>query len=154
MKVCISTRFDASADLVWQTVKKSSTLVFITRGLLGFTTDNFPTQWRTGETIKTRLWLYNIIPAWRHVLYFVRVDDEKREILTNESGGLIKVWNHQIRVAPESEKNCLYTDEIQIKAEVFTILVWLFAHFFYRYRQFRWRRLLRQIKNLESGKET
>lgn len=149
MTVCVSSHLNAPADSVWRTVKKSATLIFVTRGLLGFSRGAFPSEWRAGETVVTRLWLFNLIPAWTHVLHFARVDDEQQEILTNERGGLVNVWNHSITVRHKSEKSCLYTDKIEIEAGLATVLVWLFAQIFYRYRHLRWRRLASQINTLE-----
>jgi hypothetical protein len=35
-----------------------------------------------------------------------------------------------------------YTDQVEIQAGLLTPLVWALASIFYRYRQFRWRRLV------------
>ena len=62
-------------------------------------------------------------------------------MLTNERGGPVRMWNHRIKVEPLSERRCLYTDELELRAGVLTAFVWLIAHLFYRYRQMRWRNL-------------
>lgn len=138
MLVKITTKLEISADRAWQTVKRSSTLVFITKGLLGFSQDNFPIRWTESETVETRLFLFNFIPAWKHQIHFVRVDDKQAELYTNEKGGIVSVWNHLIKIEAENERSCLYTDKIEIEAGALTPIVWCFAQVFYRYRQRRW----------------
>lgn len=139
MIVEISTQLDMSAERAWQTVKKSNTLVFITKGLLGFSQNNFPTEWQEGETVTARLILFNFIPAWKHEIYFMRIDDKQYELFTNEKGGIVSVWNHLIKVVPKREESCIYNDKIEIEAGILTPIVWFFAQIFYRYRQRRWR---------------
>jgi hypothetical protein len=63
------------------------------------------------------------------------------EILTHESGGLISVWNHQMAVESKPDGQSVYSDVVEIRAGVFTPLVWLYANIFYRYRQMRWQLL-------------
>ena len=145
MVVQLSTVLDTSPAVAWTAVKQSATLVYVTRGLLGFAADVFPAVWQEGGRVRTRLFVFGCIPAWTHELHFVRIDDEHRELYTNERGGLISAWNHRIRVAPEADGRCSYTDEVQLQARFFTPLVWFFAHIFYRYRQHRWQRLARSL---------
>jgi hypothetical protein len=45
-----------------------------------------------------------------------------------------------------ADGNALYMDRIEIEAGVMTLPVWLFANVFYRYRQMKWRKLLRSLK--------
>jgi hypothetical protein len=40
----------------------------------------------------------------------VRFDEDQRELLSNEHGEAVKVWNHHIKVEPLSERRTLYTD--------------------------------------------
>jgi hypothetical protein len=143
MIVTIQTTLGASPDAVWAAVKTSAAFLHVTRGFLGFSdTDCFPRQWQEGDSVYTRMWLFHIIPTpWIHHLWAERVDDTAHEIQSREHGGFITTWDHLIRVEETSSRRTLYTDQIVIKAGVFTPLVVLFAHVFYRYRQARWRRL-------------
>ena len=145
MRLKISSSLNAPADHVWALVKKSSTLLFVARGLLGFSgAERFPPEWIEGSTVQTRLLLLGLFPAWKHSLTFQEINDSNRVLYTNEEGGFVTVWNHRIRVDPAEADSCIYSDELEIEAGAFTPLVWLFAHLFYRYRQLRWRLLLRQ----------
>jgi hypothetical protein len=65
-------------------------------------------------------------------------------MFTQEQGGLIKSWDHEIKFEVKDSKTCIYTDTVKIKAGAFTALVWLFANILYRYRQRRWKQLLPQ----------
>lgn len=149
MLVKVSSVFAAPVDRVWALVKQSVTLRYVTRGLLGFS-GFFPSEWEEGDSVTVRFFFFHFIPAWRHTLTVVKVDDTAKKIQTQEGGGLVKQWNHQITVAPMPDNQCLYTDEIDIKARPFTLFVGLYAHLFYRYRQLRWRKLLSEIGSERS----
>lgn len=142
MTVKTTTRLDASAPQVWAAAKKPATLRYVARGMLGFSAERFADEWRAGETVTTRLYLFGLFPAWKHRLEIVRVDDARRELFTNERGGFVSEWNHRISVAPAGDKRCSYTDEIEINAGLLTVFVWFFAHVFYHYRQRRWRKFV------------
>ena len=91
------------------------------------------------------------MPAWWHEIHITRLDDAAREILTAERGGAIKQWHHRITVDERGPYRSHYTDEIDIRAGVFTPLIWAYAQAFYRYRQMRWRRLARELLDQPSG---
>lgn len=141
----VTTLLDAPAEQAWAAVKKPETLVFVARGMLAFSTERFPDRWRAGETVQTKLFFFGVVPAWKHRLEVVRVDETRLELYTNERGGAISKWNHRIRVEPQNGNRCLYVDEIEINAGLLTPFVWLFAQIFYRYRQRRLKTLLREI---------
>lgn len=145
MRATTSSNFPASADQVWSLVKQSSTLLYVTRGLLGFAgADGFPREWRQGARIDTRLLFFGVLPGWRHQLTVIEVSEAKRELFTEEGGGVVQVWNHRITVEAREGPHCRYTDEVEVGAGLLTPLVWLYAKLFYRYRQWRWRSLLRR----------
>ena len=143
MKVFVTTILNVQASTAWQIVKQSSTLVYVTKGMLGFQgAESFPIEWQAGDTINTRLLVLSLLPAWRHRIRFVQVKDNT--LITEESGGLIKQWDHLIHITPIAKNKSQYTDIVDIKAGVFTPFIFLFAHLFYRYRQHRWKRLIRR----------
>ncbi|WP_189613634.1 hypothetical protein [Saccharospirillum salsuginis] len=146
MRVRITSTFHAPADKVWGLVKRSDTLLFVTRGFLSFSgSSHFPTLWEEGATETTRLLLFGFIPAWEHTLTFQEINDNSRVLYTREGGGLVPVWNHLIQVIPGKNETCTYVDDVEVKAGILTFLIWGYAHIFYRYRQFRWRSLLHRI---------
>ena len=146
MLVRVSTRLPAPADLVWDTVKRTDTLRYVTRGLLGFRPEGeLPERFAEGETYRMRLLFFGVLPAWRHEIRIAGVDDAGREIRTEEHGGPIRSWQHRIAVDDEGWGSTRYLDEIQVAAGVLTPLVWFYTQLFYRYRQRRWRRLARSL---------
>lgn len=146
MMVKVSTMLDAPAERVWAVLRRIPTLVYINRGLIGVPdVGGWPVEFSEGMNVSTRLLLFHLIPTWEHHISVVSVDEHKREALTNEHGGIVRTWNHRIKVEPVSEGKCLYTDEIEIRAGMLTPLVWLFGQGYYRYRQMRWRGLARVL---------
>jgi ligand-binding SRPBCC domain-containing protein len=145
MRVNVASALPAPAAQVWSLVKKSSTLVFVTKGFVGFSgSRQFPSEWQQGSSQSTRLLFFGFIPAWRHTLTFKCINEQQMSLYTNEGGGPVRVWNHAIQVVPSDDTSCIYNDDVEIKAGILTIFVWAYAQLFYRYRQLRWRSLLRK----------
>jgi hypothetical protein len=127
-------------------VKKADTLRYITRGVLGFRPlAPVPETLGAGDVVRIRLLFFHLLPAWKHEIRIVEVDEDARQITTAEHGGAIKTWNHVIKVEPGVDSRARYTDRIEIEAGPLTALVWAYAQLFYRYRQRRWRRLARTL---------
>lgn len=143
MIATIQTYFETSADAAWKALKKRDTFLFITRGFLGFTgAKNWPEKFYEGLVIDTRFIFFHIFPAWKHKLHVVKIDDVNKELYSNEHGGPIKIWNHLIKIVPETDRRCKYTDQVEIQAGLLTLFVWIYAHVFYRYRHYRWKKLI------------
>jgi hypothetical protein len=143
----VSTTLDAPPPAVWATVKRLDTFRYVTRGVLGYRVpEGTPGDLHEGMVVRGRLLFFHVLPAWKHEIRVVRVNEDEREILTSENGGPVKSWGHLIRVelGPEPGRS-RYTDQIDIRAGILTPLVWAYAHVFYRYRQARWRRLARTL---------
>lgn len=151
MQVSLQTTLEAPPDKVWEAVKQVDTLLYVTRGMLGFrptpsnTTPFQGARWRTGDTVEVRLWLLNLVPMWTHSLRVARIDEAAREIESHERGGVVIRWNHLIQVERLPDGRARYTDQLDIRAGVLTAAVVLFAQLFYRYRQMRWRKLARRL---------
>jgi len=138
--------------VTWDTVKQPETLRYVTKGLLGFRTENeLPRHFAAGETYRVKLLFFGFIPAWWHEITILRVDDVHREIQTEEGGGAVKEWRHRITVDERGPWRSFYTDEIDISAGVLTPFVWAYAQLLYRYRQRRWRRLARKLADQPAG---
>ena len=98
-----------------------------------------------------RLLFFGFIPAWWHEIHIARLDEAQREIQTAEHGGPVEDWHHRITVDERGPYQSRYTDEIEIRAGLLTPLVWGYAQLFYRYRQWRWRRLARSLRDQPAG---
>ena len=119
MLVRVSTRLPAPAGVVWDTVQRTDTLRYVTRGLLGFRLEGeAPERLAEGETYRMRLLFFGLLPAWRHEIRVVRLDDAHREIRTEEHGGPVRNWRHRIAVDDEGWGSTRYLDEIEIAAGV------------------------------------
>ena len=142
MKATIRTQLNIPAKKAWELAKQSKTLVYVCRGLLGFTgSSEFPDHWKEGDTINTRLTLFGLIPVWKHSIHFQSISDDLMVIYTEEKGGIVRSWNHEIKFEELDQNTCLYTDSVDIKAGLFTPLIWAYANLLYRYRQRRWKKL-------------
>jgi hypothetical protein len=145
--VRVSTDLDIPADLAWETVKQPETFRYVVRGAMGVRQlDEVPEDWGEGLTVRVRLFFFHVIPAWKHEIRIVRLDEAGREIYTNERGGPVRHWNHRIKIEPVSAERCRYTDEIEIHAGPLTPLTGGFTHVLFRYRQHRWRKLARRLR--------
>jgi hypothetical protein len=130
---------------VWEAVQKVDTLRYVTHGLLGFRPlDPIPARLSEGDVVRVRLLFFHFVPAWKHEIRIVHVDERERRIETAERGGAIRTWNHVITVEP-APPGTRYTDAIEIDAGIMTPLVEAYAKLFYRYRQRRWRRLAKSL---------
>ena len=148
----VTTRLPVRAELAWDTVKRTDTLRYVTRGLLGFRVEGSePERLAEGGHYRMRLLFFGVLPAWRHEIHVVRLDEQAREIRTEERGGPVRSWRHRITVDDEGWGSTRYTDELDISAGPLTPLVWMYAQLFYRYRQMRWRRLARRLGATTEG---
>jgi ligand-binding SRPBCC domain-containing protein len=150
MKCVVRTRLRARARDVWPAIKRSDTLLMVTKGFLCFRdTGKFPQIWEEGVKVDTGFIFFHILPAWWvHTMEVKLVDDDNMILRSHEYGGMIKYWDHTISAVAAGD-GCEYSDEIAIDAGIMTIPVWLYANIFYRYRQMRWRSLLDEL--VKSG---
>lgn len=141
-----STVLEASADAVWAAVKTPAAFRRVTRGILAMPViGGRQDDWREGETVVGWVFLFGFLPFSRHHLHVAGIDESKRVLSSREHGGLISAWNHDIEVLPIDAGTCHYRDRIEIEAGIVTTLVVLYARWFYRTRQRRWRSLAKQL---------
>lgn len=141
-----STLLAASADAVWAAVKTPSAFRFVTRRLLVMPVIRSRSgEWREGETVVGWVFLFGFLPFSRHHLHIARIDDSTRTLSSREFGGLIAMWNHDIEVVPVDSMTCRYRDRIEIEAGFLTPAIAVYARWFYRMRQRRWKALARGL---------
>ena len=141
--VHIETTLPTDADRVWRAMQHPSSLVYVLRGLLSFPPVAGRTEpIRDGELSTGRLRLFHLIPLWRHNIH-VRVDAADRSLHSTEHGGVFKVWNHTLHVEPAGEQRCRYSDTVEFDAGRFDAVAAVMVTWFYRYRQRRWHKLVR-----------
>lgn len=143
-----SSLLEASADVIWAAVKTPSAFRRVTRGLLTMPgIRRRQVEWREGETVIGWVFLFGLLPFSRHHLHIARIDESTRTLSSREFGGLITTWNHDIEVIPVDSGHCLYRDRVEIQAGVTTPLVVIYARWFYRIRQRRWKVLAKGFSN-------
>lgn len=102
-------------------------------------------DWRDGETVVGWVFLFGFIPFARHHLHVAAIDESTRTLSSQEHGGVITTWNHDIIITPLDETTCEYRDRIEIDAGNLTWLVGLYARGFYAMRQRRWREVAKEL---------
>lgn len=142
------TVLEADADAVWNALGTPASFRYVTWPLLRFPVIGDRTgRWQQGEEVVGRLWLLGLVPFSRHHLRLVRLDADARVLSSDEHGGPIRSWQHDIEVEPLDGGRCRYTDRVAIDAGWATLPVAAFAWAFYGYRQSRWRRLARRLSS-------
>jgi len=150
----IDTRLDAEPDQVWALLQRADTLTHIARPLVVFRPvdpPQLPEIWSAGEYIVS-MWIFGVLPFGRQTVGIEFHDSHPeapvgaRLLRDNGSGQMIRLWDHWIFVSRHPEGGTAYTDRVEIRAGLLTPGVWLFASVFYRWRQTRWRAMLRRMK--------
>jgi hypothetical protein len=136
----------APAPAVWQAVKTPEAFRFVTRGLLTMPAIRHRDRpWQEGETVTGWVFLFGAVPFSRHRLHFARIDEGAMTLSSEEGGGLIRRWNHDIIVTQLDGSSCEYRDVIAIEAGMLTSAIALYARWFYSMRQRRWKDLAQRL---------
>jgi hypothetical protein len=150
MRVFVQSTLPCEAELAWNEVQTSRVLREICRPLIALRPargeTSIPERWQLAETVRLRPLLFGVIPLGTRSLHWESIDQVRREMQTREHDPLVRRWDHRIHVEPLAGDACRYTDEVHIDAGVLTLPVWLFAQWFYRHRQRRWRRVARRLQ--------
>lgn len=140
--VTVSTTLDAPADVVWPATTTPHAFVHVAKGMIRFpAAERLDRPMRVGEEIRGWTFLFGVVPFSVHRLSIESIDDQSGTIISNEGGGMIRTWRHELATTPLGEDRCRYVDRINIDAGPMTPIVAGFAAVFYRYRQRRWRAL-------------
>ncbi len=141
----ISTHFACTETDLWMKIIEPKSLQFVASPILGFIPDEdgaLDGEWIVGKKYHLRLYFLKFIPLGSHTIELVKIDKAANTISSKEKGKLARVWNHDITFHEVSPGKVHYTDKIEIRAGLLSPMIWLFAHFFYRHRQRRWKLLL------------
>ena len=55
---------------------------------------DLPEQWRQGQKVQCRVYVFGVIPIGVRELYFERIDQNGCRIVTRESDPLVRSWNY------------------------------------------------------------
>jgi hypothetical protein len=138
------TDLDAPAAPVWQAILQPATMLYVLKGLFSFPAlvgriDPIS----EGEVGRGWTLLFHVVPFARWTIKVVRVDPDHKTIVTNEHGGMIRVWNHTLHVDELAPGRSRYTDSIELDAGPLTPVVAAGVGLIFSYRQRRLRRLAR-----------
>jgi hypothetical protein len=150
MNVYVESILPCPADAVWAEVRRPSLLLEVIRPLVAIAPvdgPRFPDRWDHGATVRCRSYLFGLIPLGTRTIVLERVDPRAREIQSRERDPLIRRWDHLVRVRPAAGGRTRYSDQIVVEAGWLTLPVWLFAQWFYRHRQRRWRAVADRLRN-------
>ena len=154
MRLTVTTVLETDADTAWWLMKKTSTFLFLVRGLLGLSrSSDLPQEWTEGYELRTRLWFFHVLPAWRHELRILAVDETGRFVKTDEHSGLL-AYRHTLAVEPISQSICRYSDTLELDDGLPARLAWPILQVFFRYRQMRLRKMVRSLIKLPPALET
>lgn len=145
-----TTDLDAPAEVIWAAAQTPQAFRYVTRGLLDWRPLRGQTDpWRQGDEATGWLLLFGVVPFSKHRIRVAEIDPATRTLRSEESGGAIRSWCHDIVVEEIDADRCRYTDEIRLDAGPLTLAVTAFAWVFYGERQRRWRRLAPALAGAE-----
>lgn len=145
MQATIHSTIRTDSATMWRELRKPASLRYVASPILSFQPVDgraLPDWWEESETYIVKLSLFDMFPLGKHRITVIRIDEAAMEMLTHESGMLTRTWNHLLQIRAIDVGAVEYTDSVEIRAGLLTPLVWLFAQFFYRHRQRRWKVLL------------
>lgn len=155
MRVQVVTVFNCPAEKLFSELLQSRSLHYVATPLIRFkpisdsgTQQQLPAIWQNGS-YPVQMYLLGFIYLGKQRIN-IKLDTPAQQLLDAGEGTLIKQWHHLITITPASPTRTRYTDTVTIKAGPLTPIVWGFAQVFYRHRQRRWRRLIRNGFNYDS----
>lgn len=158
MRMTLSTTLDCPPAAAWAEIKTTRLLQHVAHPVLSFEPVKpklFPRAWKEGRYL-VGLKLFGFIPAgkqWINISFPKASSPQGRQayqVRDNGSGALAAKWDHLITLAETEDGKTRYTDQVDIQASLLTPIIWLFAQYFYRHRQRRWRRLARNGFDFEA----
>lgn len=151
MLLRISTRLPCNPQQLWQYIASPAGFRYIAYPVLMFSPIkgfSLTQNWLPGNCYCLRIKAFNLIPLGTHDIWFQIVDPQNNLIICQEHSSLATLnWVHTISFTEAANGDLDYIDELDIQAGWLSPLVWLFAQFYVRHCQKRWRRLFQLMKN-------
>jgi len=143
MNIDLSSYIQCSYEEAVEQVKRPRLLQHVIAPLVSFipvAPKHFPPVWSQGIYL-VNLKLLGFIPFGNQDIVISYPDVGSGFALRdNGRSALIQKWDHMITILQTSD-GVLYRDTVAVSAGLLTPVIWLYAYFFYRHRQARWRRL-------------
>lgn len=141
MKLRVTTTLRCSHEQVWQELQTTRLLNYICYPLVVFAPVDpsiLPIRW-SERRYDVKIKLFGFLPFGTQAI--VISVPEPYCVRDNGFSRLIPKWDHLISIRPD-DNGTKYTDTVDIKAGLLTPIVWAYASIFYRYRQYRWRKIV------------
>lgn len=147
MHVKASTYLPVRPEAVWELLQTPALLNHVAAPLLYFRSmeqGGFPEHWSDGAH-RVNMFALGFIPLGPQILG-IEIGPNTSGVFRmrdNGSGLLVRKWDHLITLEADGV-GTRYTDKVRVEAGLLTPFVWIFAIVFYRWRQSRWRSLVKQ----------
>lgn len=147
MRTRLTTLLDCSKERFWQEVQTPRLMEYVAAPLVTFDPlqpDRLPQVWKAGcyqVAMKLFRWL-SLGRQWV-VISIPQAGDHLYQLRDNGYGDRITRWDHWITIQEATDGKARYTDQVDIEAGLVTPLVWLFSQVFFRHRQRRLRKLVK-----------
>lgn len=144
------TALDAPVGDVMRLVERPALMRHIAFPLIVFQSleeGGFPDRWADGDH-RVFMWQFGFLPIGPQTVSISQgaTEDGGYFLRDNGRGMLARRWDHRITIKAISPEATHYADEVAVDAGLLTPLVAAFAHVFYRWRQARWRSVVRDKK--------
>jgi hypothetical protein len=108
----LETTLPTSADRVWRAMQSPVTFLYVCKGLFALPALSGRAEpLRAGERGTGWLFAFHVVPAYRHTIEVIDVDERTQTIRTHEHGGVLRAWNHTLKVRPIDEATCRYSTQ-------------------------------------------
>ena len=95
----LETTLPTSADRVWRAMQSPVTFLYVCKGLFAVPALSGRAEpLRPGERGTGWLFAFHVLPAYRHTIEVIDVDEPTQTIRTHEHGGVLRAWNHTLTV--------------------------------------------------------
>jgi hypothetical protein len=143
----ISTLLSAPIERVASEVACPKLMRHVAAPLLRFdllSPSTWPAQWVDRGQYRVAIRLFGLIPmGWQEIrTHIARAEAQRYEFEDRGFGMLVKLWHHRIVLQADGEHMTRYTDQVEVRAGWLTPFAVAFAWGFYRWRQYRWHRLI------------
>lgn len=144
MLVKVMSIYNCEKERLYSEIKKSKSLFYIGKPLVRFVQlpeHSIPEIWEEGRYL-IKMYILGFIPFGKQWIV-ISIDNDKKNIRDNGYSKLIKKWDHNIYLKDLGNNKSLYVDTIDINAGLLTPFIVMFANVFYRLRQKRWKKLIK-----------
>lgn len=149
LKLIKQSTLDIPPQQLWSCLKSTRVFNRVTSPLMTFRSRDgheLPPEWSEGQAYTLSMRLAGIVPLGPHTITFVRIDDRAGQLSTDESGLLIKSWLHTMTIGDLAGGRSVFRDELTVRNGIWTWPTCAGAYFFFAYRHWKLKRLIRQDK--------